>query len=171
MPGAQRSTVSDSDSLPSATSRKMIVDAIGSVTLATRKRSAGLIGRRVRRSATPLVGAIYDLASVLIGGPWGSTLRGESFARAHADVAAAFPRPSRTRVNTREAISPHRAGRKTSAAPRAAVDGQRARRRRLADRRPRRLQPPQPRADALALIARSSRLPPRAKQSRRALRR
>ncbi len=35
-------------------------------------------------------GAIYDLASVLIGGPWGPRLRGEAFTRAHSRVAAAF---------------------------------------------------------------------------------
>jgi hypothetical protein len=35
-------------------------------------------------------GAIYDLASVLLGGPWGRELRGESFRRARAYVADAF---------------------------------------------------------------------------------
>ncbi len=35
-------------------------------------------------------GAIYDLASVLIGGPWGSELRGEPFKRARAYVADVF---------------------------------------------------------------------------------
>jgi hypothetical protein len=35
-------------------------------------------------------GAIYDLASVLLGGPWGSDLRGDAFRRAHAHVAELF---------------------------------------------------------------------------------
>jgi hypothetical protein len=35
-------------------------------------------------------GAIYDLASVLLGGPWGSELRGEAFKRARAYVADVF---------------------------------------------------------------------------------
>jgi hypothetical protein len=37
-----------------------------------------------------LRGAIYDLASVLLGGPWGHDLRGEAFKRARAYVADAF---------------------------------------------------------------------------------
>ena len=35
-------------------------------------------------------GAIYDLASVLLGGPWGHQLRGEQFKRARAYVADVF---------------------------------------------------------------------------------
>ena len=35
-------------------------------------------------------GAIYDLASVLLGGPWGHELRGEAFTRARAYVADVF---------------------------------------------------------------------------------
>jgi hypothetical protein len=35
-------------------------------------------------------GAIYDLASVLLGGPWGGELRGEAFKRARAYVADVF---------------------------------------------------------------------------------
>jgi hypothetical protein len=35
-------------------------------------------------------GAIYDLASVLAGGPWGRELRGDAFHRAHARVAEVF---------------------------------------------------------------------------------
>lgn len=35
-------------------------------------------------------GAIYDLASVLLGGPWGRELRGEQFKRARAYVADVF---------------------------------------------------------------------------------
>ncbi len=35
-------------------------------------------------------GAIYDLASVLLGGPWGPELRGEAFRRAHAYVVDVF---------------------------------------------------------------------------------
>jgi hypothetical protein len=35
-------------------------------------------------------GAIYDLASVLLGGPWGHELRGETFKRARAYVIDAF---------------------------------------------------------------------------------
>ena len=35
-------------------------------------------------------GAIYDLASVLLGGPWGHELRGDAFTRARAYVADVF---------------------------------------------------------------------------------
>jgi hypothetical protein len=35
-------------------------------------------------------GAIYDLASVLLGGPWGPRLRGEEFKRARAYVIDVF---------------------------------------------------------------------------------
>ena len=35
-------------------------------------------------------GAIYDLASVLLGGPWGPQLRGEAFKRARAYVIDVF---------------------------------------------------------------------------------
>jgi hypothetical protein len=35
-------------------------------------------------------GAIYDLASVLLGGPWGHELRGDAFKRARAYVADVF---------------------------------------------------------------------------------
>ena len=35
-------------------------------------------------------GAIYDLASVLLGGPWGRQLRGEEFKNARAYVADVF---------------------------------------------------------------------------------
>ena len=38
-------------------------------------------------------GAIYDLASVLLGGPWGPELRGEAFKRARAYVIDAFGEP------------------------------------------------------------------------------
>ena len=38
-------------------------------------------------------GAIYDLASVLLGGPWGPQLRGEAFKRARAYVIDAFGGP------------------------------------------------------------------------------
>ena len=38
-------------------------------------------------------GAIYDLASVLLGGPWGPQLRGEAFKRARAYVIDAFGEP------------------------------------------------------------------------------
>lgn len=38
-------------------------------------------------------GAIYDLASVLLGGPWGPQLRGEAFKRARAYVLDAFGEP------------------------------------------------------------------------------
>ena len=39
-------------------------------------------------------GAIYDLASVLLGGPWGPQLRGEAFKRARAYVIDAFGEPT-----------------------------------------------------------------------------
>jgi hypothetical protein len=35
-------------------------------------------------------GAIYDLASVLLGGPWGGELRGDAFKRARSRVAEVF---------------------------------------------------------------------------------
>jgi hypothetical protein len=35
-------------------------------------------------------GAIYDLASVTVGGPWGRELRGDAFKRAHSRVADVF---------------------------------------------------------------------------------
>jgi hypothetical protein len=38
-------------------------------------------------------GAIYDLASVLLGGPWGRELRGEAFRRARAYVIDAYGEP------------------------------------------------------------------------------
>ena len=38
-------------------------------------------------------GAIYDLASVLLGGPWGPQLRGEAFKRARAYVIDTFGEP------------------------------------------------------------------------------
>ena len=38
-------------------------------------------------------GAIYDLASVLLGGPWGPQLRGDAFKRARAYVIDAFGEP------------------------------------------------------------------------------
>ncbi len=38
-------------------------------------------------------GAIYDLASVLEGGPWGAQLRGDAFARARTRVIDAFGPP------------------------------------------------------------------------------
>jgi hypothetical protein len=41
-------------------------------------------------------GAIYDLASVLLGGPWGRELRGEKFTRARAYVADVFGEPAPT---------------------------------------------------------------------------
>ena len=38
-------------------------------------------------------GAIYDLASVVLGGPWGPELRGEAFKRARAYVIDVFGEP------------------------------------------------------------------------------
>ena len=43
-----------------------------------------------RRQLWARAGAIYDLASVLLGGPWGRELRGEQFKRARAYVADVF---------------------------------------------------------------------------------
>ena len=40
-------------------------------------------------------GTIYDLASVLLGGPWGRELRGEAFKRARARVTDVFGEPPR----------------------------------------------------------------------------
>ncbi len=39
-------------------------------------------------------GAIYDLASVLLGGPWGRELRGDAFRRARAHVQHVFGEPA-----------------------------------------------------------------------------
>ena len=46
-----------------------------------------------RRRRAGRAGAIYDLASVLLGGPWGPQLRGEAFKRARAYVIDAFGEP------------------------------------------------------------------------------
>ena len=63
------------------------------------RRPPPVVQRR-RRGLTGLVlplpadcgarGAIYDLASVLLGGPWGRELRGTAFTRARARVREAF---------------------------------------------------------------------------------
>ena len=61
-------------------------------------RNPVVLGRDRRRAragaATPAAcgarGAIYDLASVLLGGPWGPELRGEAFRRARAYVVDVF---------------------------------------------------------------------------------
>jgi hypothetical protein len=50
-----------------------------------REPGVALSRRRVRAR-----GAIYDLASVLLGGPWGPQLRGEAFKRARAYVVDVF---------------------------------------------------------------------------------
>ena len=47
-------------------------------------------------------GAIYDLASVLLGGPWGQELRGEAFKRARAYVADVVRRARRNQSQTNE---------------------------------------------------------------------
>jgi hypothetical protein len=47
-------------------------------------------GWRCHAGACGARGAIYDLASVLLGGPWGGELRGEAFKRARAYVADVF---------------------------------------------------------------------------------
>jgi hypothetical protein len=49
-------------------------------------------------------GAIYDLASVLLGGPWGRQLRGDAFTRARARVQEAFD--ERDARGERNATSP-----------------------------------------------------------------
>jgi hypothetical protein len=51
---------------------------------------SGEQGRVWRCFACGAGGAIYDLASVVIGGPWGAELRGEAFKRARAYVADVF---------------------------------------------------------------------------------
>ena len=59
-------------------------------------------------------GAIYDLASVLLGGPWGPQLRGEAFKRARAYVIDAFGELPGDRHNQRRRVddgSTKRAGR------------------------------------------------------------
>jgi hypothetical protein len=48
-------------------------------------------------------GAIYDLASVVLGGPWGQELRGEAFKRARAYVVDVFGElPERADINQRK---------------------------------------------------------------------
>jgi hypothetical protein len=47
-------------------------------------------------------GAIYDLASVLLGGPWGRELRGEAFKRARDCVADVFGEPRNESLRGRE---------------------------------------------------------------------
>ena len=47
-------------------------------------------------------GAIYDLASVLLGGPWGQELRGEAFRRARAYVIDVFGEPPDQRQPAKE---------------------------------------------------------------------
>ena len=87
---ARASTSSDS---PGSSSR-----ATGSCT-AQRTRTGSRPARSGRMrarggAATPAAcgarGAIYDLASVLLGGPWGPQLRGEAFKRARAYVVDVF---------------------------------------------------------------------------------
>jgi hypothetical protein len=51
---------------------------------------AGDHGRVWKCHACGAGGAIYDLASVVLGGPWGSELRGEAFKRARAYVVDVF---------------------------------------------------------------------------------
>jgi hypothetical protein len=102
-------------------------------------------------------GAIYDLASVLIGGPWGSKLRGESFARARAHVVATFgtvdPNPDHQAANAQPI---------PARAPKPDGAGERLWTIRVSDDVDPRIaghsgcsysSPPQPRADALALVA------------------
>ncbi len=47
-------------------------------------------------------GAIYDLASVLLGGPWGRELRGDAFKRARAYVADVFGEPADQQPSAKE---------------------------------------------------------------------
>ena len=47
-------------------------------------------------------GAIYDLASVVLGGPWGHELRGEAFKRARDYVADAFGEPTNKQRQAKE---------------------------------------------------------------------
>jgi hypothetical protein len=47
-------------------------------------------------------GAIYDLASVLLGGPWGPELRGDAFRRARAYVIDVFGEPPDQRQPAKE---------------------------------------------------------------------
>ena len=61
-----------------------------------------------RRRVAGRGGAIYDLASVLLGGPWGHELRGEAFNRARAYVADVFGEPHRPRqTTTSEGVRTH----------------------------------------------------------------
>ena len=62
-------------------------------TTATRRARSGPSpsqGWRCHAGGCGARGAIYDLASVLLGGPWGRELRGEAFKRARAYVVDVF---------------------------------------------------------------------------------
>ena len=50
-------------------------------------------GWRCHSASCGARGAIYDLASVLLGGPWGQELRGDAFKRARAHVVNVFGEP------------------------------------------------------------------------------
>ena len=68
----------------------------GALPLPHTSRPGPVLRRRQRRLAGLVLrscgvgGAIYDLASVLLGGPTGQALRGEEFKRARAYVRDAF---------------------------------------------------------------------------------
>ena len=77
----------------------------GTGSCAARPPATRTATRRARSAPTPSQGwrchaggcgargAIYDLASVVLGGPWGPELRGEAFKRARAYVAEVFGEP------------------------------------------------------------------------------
>ena len=98
-------------------------------------------------------GAIYDLASVLHGGPWGRELRGEAFERARARVVAVF---GERQVSAAHAPAPRR-----SQSPRRSRPGLYVvcgpRRGQRDARRPRGRRLRQPAADAPSRRSRSSR--------------
>jgi hypothetical protein len=61
---------------------------------------SGMNGHVFKCHACGAGGAIFDLASIVIGGPWGAELRGDAFKRARAYVADVFgggEQPTRSR--------------------------------------------------------------------------
>ena len=88
----------------------------GTGSCAARPPATRIATRRARSEPTPSQGwrchaggcgargAIYDLASVVLGGPWGPELRGEAFRRARAYVIDVFGEPPDQSTTTQEGL-------------------------------------------------------------------
>ena len=84
---------STSSGSPGSSSRATGSCAAPRTTTGSRPARSGLDasqGWRCHAGGCGARGAIYDLASVLLGGPWGPQLRGEAFKRARAYVIDVF---------------------------------------------------------------------------------